>query len=89
MKVFHVAGIALISACLMIGQTSCSSMTNTGKGALIGGGGGTALGAGLGALIGGGKGAGIGAAIGAAVGAGAGALIGNKMDKQQIGRAHV
>ncbi len=83
MKVFHVAGIALISACLMIGQTSCSSMTNTGKGALIGGGGGTALGAGLGALIGGGKGAGIGAAIGAAVGAGAGALIGNKMDKQQ------
>ena len=71
MKVFHVAGIALISACLMIGQTSCSSMTNTGKGALIGGGGGTALGAG------------IGAAIGAAVGAGAGALIGNKMDKQQ------
>ena len=58
-------------------------MTNTGKGALIGGGGGGALGAGIGALIGGGKGAGIGSAIGAAVGAGAGALIGNKMDKQQ------
>lgn len=57
-------------------------MTNTGKGALIGGGGGGALGAGLGALIGGGKGAGIGAAIGTAVGAGAGALIGNRMDKQ-------
>ncbi|MDE7126107.1 MAG: hypothetical protein K2O12_06485, partial [Muribaculaceae bacterium] len=83
MKFIHVAGITLVSACLMIGQTSCSSMTNTGKGALIGGGGGTALGAGLGALIGGGKGAGIGAAIGAAVGAGAGALIGNKMDKQK------
>ncbi len=83
MKLFHVAGIALISAGLMIGQTSCSSMTNTGKGALIGGGGGTALGAGLGALIGGGKGAGIGAAVGAAVGTGAGALIGNKMDKQK------
>lgn len=83
MKLFHVAGIALISACLMIGQTSCSSMTNTGKGALIGGGGGTALGAGLGALIGGGKGAGIGAAVGAAVGTGAGALIGNRMDKQK------
>ena len=32
-------------------------MTNTGKGALIGGGGGGALGAGLGALIGGGIGA--------------------------------
>ena len=59
-------------------------MTQTGKGALIGGGGGAAVGAGLGALIGGGKGAGIGSAIGAAVGAGAGALIGNKMDKQQL-----
>ena len=58
-------------------------MTNTGKGALIGGGGGAAVGAGVGALIGGGKGAGIGSAIGAAVGAGAGALIGRKMDKQQ------
>lgn len=58
-------------------------MSNTGKGALIGGGGGAAAGAGIGALIGGGKGAGIGSAIGAAVGAGAGALIGNKMDKQQ------
>lgn len=58
-------------------------MTNTGKGAAIGGGGGAALGAGLGALIGGGKGAAIGTAIGAAVGAGAGVLIGKKMDKQQ------
>lgn len=58
-------------------------MTQTGKGALIGGGGGAALGAGIGALIGGGKGAGIGSAIGAAVGSGAGALIGNKMDKQK------
>ena len=81
MKLLHVAGAALMSACLLIGQTSCSSMTNTGKGALIGGGGGAGLGAGLGALIGGGKGAGIGAAIGAAVGAGT--LIGNKMDKQK------
>lgn len=83
MKLLHVAGIALISVCLLIGQTSCQSMNNTGKGALIGGGGGSALGAGLGALIGGGKGAAIGAALGAAVGTGAGALIGNKMDKQQ------
>lgn len=58
-------------------------MNNTGKGALIGGGGGAALGAGLGAIIGGGKGAAIGSAIGAGVGAGAGALIGRKMDKQQ------
>lgn len=58
-------------------------MSNLGKGALIGGGGGAGLGAGIGALIGGGKGAAIGAAIGAGVGAGAGALIGNKMDKQK------
>ena len=67
---------------MMLGATGCG-MNKTGKGALIGGGGGAGLGAGIGALIGGGKGAGIGAAIGAAVGAGAGALIGNKMDKQQ------
>ena len=83
MKAIKLAGIALISASLLLGQTSCSSLTNTGKGALIGGGGGAAVGAGLGALIGGGKGAAIGSAIGAAVGAGAGTLIGKKMDKQQ------
>lgn len=58
-------------------------MTNLGKGAAIGGGGGAAVGAGLGALIGGGKGAGIGAVVGAAVGSGAGMLIGKKMDQQQ------
>lgn len=63
--------------------SSCSSMTNLGKGAAIGGGAGAAAGAGIGALIGGGKGAGIGAAIGAAVGSGAGMLIGKKMDKQK------
>ena len=82
MKLFKFTGAALLSVCLLA-SSGCSSMTNTGKGALIGGGGGGALGAGVGALIGGGKGAGIGAAIGAAVGAGAGALIGKKMDKQQ------
>lgn len=73
--------IAALTAAMML--TGCSSMNNTGKGALIGGGGGAALGAGLGAIIGGGKGAAIGSAIGAGVGAGAGALIGRKMDKQQ------
>lgn len=82
MKIFKIAGVALLSLSMLV-SAGCSSMTNTGKGALIGGGGGTALGAGLGALIGGGKGAAIGAAIGAGVGAGAGALIGKKMDKQQ------
>ena len=74
-KVFVAGGTALA----ILVSSGCSSMTQTGKGALIGGGGGGALGAGIGALIGGGKGAGI----GAAVGAGAGALIGRKMDKQQ------
>lgn len=83
MKIFKIVCMALIAGSLMIAETSCNSLTNTGKGALIGGGGGAGVGAGVGALIGGGKGAGIGAAIGAAVGAGAGALIGNKMDKQQ------
>ena len=62
--------------------TSCN-MSNTGKGALIGGGSGAAVGAGLGAIFGKGKGAAIGAAVGAAVGSGAGALIGKKMDKQK------
>lgn len=58
-------------------------MSNTGKGAAIGAGGGVALGAGIGALVGKGKGAAIGAAVGGAVGAGTGALIGRKMDKQK------
>lgn len=83
MKLFKTLCIGLMATTLLVGECACSSMTQTGKGALIGGGGGAALGAGLGAIIGGGKGAGIGSAIGAAVGAGAGALIGNKMDKQQ------
>ena len=83
MKVLHKLGIAALAAGLLLGETSCGSMTNTGKGALIGGGSGAAVGAGIGALIGGGKGAGIGSAIGAAVGTGAGVLIGRKMDKQQ------
>lgn len=75
--------VILAGAILAGGATSCSSWTNTGKGAAIGGGGGAALGAGIGALIGGGKGAGIGSAIGAVVGTGAGVLIGQRMDKQQ------
>lgn len=83
MKALRYVGIVAVAGALLVGETACNSMTNTGKGALIGGGGGAAVGAGIGALIGGGKGAGIGSAIGAAVGAGAGALIGNKMDKQQ------
>ncbi len=82
MKRFRNFTLAFLTVAMLFGATGCG-MNKTGKGALIGGGGGAGLGAGIGALIGGGKGAGIGAAIGAAVGAGAGALIGNKMDKQQ------
>ena len=82
MKVFKFFTIGALSVCILT-SSGCSSFTNTGKGALIGGGGGAAVGAGLGAIIGGGKGAGIGSAIGAAVGAGAGALIGKRMDKQK------
>ncbi len=81
MKKIKIFSISILTAAMML--TGCSSMNNTGKGALIGGGGGAAVGAGIGALIGGGKGAAIGSAIGAGVGAGAGALIGRKMDKQQ------
>lgn len=82
MKLAKALGIPATALCVLL-STGCSSWTNTGKGAAIGGGGGAALGAGLGALIGGGKGAAIGTAIGAAVGTGAGVLIGKKMDKQQ------
>ncbi len=80
MKFMKISMAVALAASLFV--SSCN-MNNTGKGALIGGGGGGALGAGIGALIGGGKGAAIGAGVGAAVGAGAGALIGNKMDKQK------
>ncbi len=83
MKIFKISYIALVCGAMLFVETGCSSMTNTGRGALIGGGGGAAVGAGVGALIGGGRGAAIGAAVGAGVGAGAGALIGNKMDRQQ------
>ncbi len=82
MKKTNVFTIGALTLCLLV-SAGCSSLNNTGKGALIGGGGGAAAGAGIGALIGGGKGAGIGAAIGAVVGGGAGALIGRKMDKQK------
>lgn len=77
---FVLGGSIVLSSCVF---TGCASMSNTGKGAIIGGGGGAALGAGIGALAGKGKGAAIGAAVGAAVGSGTGALIGRRMDKQK------
>ena len=51
MKKSKVFTIAALSLCL-VGTAGCSSMTNMGKGALIGGGGGAGVGAGIGALIG-------------------------------------
>jgi outer membrane protein OmpA-like peptidoglycan-associated protein len=74
--------LAVIMAVAVV-FAGCGSMSNAGKGALYGGGGGAALGTAIGALAGGKDGALLGAAIGAGVGAGAGALIGNKMDKKQ------
>ena len=81
MKRANLLTILVLSGSIIF--SGCASMSNTGKGAAIGGGGGAALGAGIGALVGKGKGAAIGAAIGGAVGAGTGALIGRKMDKQK------
>lgn len=75
LTVYLLAALTLFSSCTGAG------MSNKGKGGLIGGGGGAALGALIGAWAGKGKGAAIGSAIGAAVGGGAGVLIGNKMDK--------
>ncbi len=75
--------IALSLSVVILVTSACASMSNTSKGAIIGGAGGAAVGAGIGALANGGKGAIYGAAIGTAVGAGAGAIIGHKMDKQK------
>lgn len=75
--------LLLVASLLMSGCAAISKMSNTGKGATIGGGGGAVLGAGIGALAGGGKGAAIGTLVGAGVGAGVGALVGKRMDKQQ------
>ena len=52
MKLFKTLCIALIGTTLLIGETGCSSMTQTGKGAGIGSAIGAAVGAGAGALIG-------------------------------------
>lgn len=74
--------VLFMSFCMLL---SGCSMNNTGKGSLIGAGGGAALGTLVGTLIAGnkGKGAAIGAAVGTAVGTGVGAIVGRKMDKAQ------
>lgn len=76
-KKVAVFGVAIATAAMLM--TSCSSMTNTQKGAGIGAG----AGAGIGALIGNKAGnTAVGAVIGGALGGVAGGLIGKKMDKQ-------
>jgi outer membrane protein OmpA-like peptidoglycan-associated protein len=72
----------LLCVSMVLGFSGCSSLNKTSQGALIGAGGGAAVGAGLGAIFGGGKGAAIGAALGTIAGGTAGTLIGKKMDKQ-------
>ena len=54
MKIMKTLAAGAIALSLLV-TTGCSSMTNLGKGAAIGGGAGAATGAGIGALIGGGK----------------------------------
>lgn len=76
MKTFRLALVITLAA-----GVGCAS--NKGKGAVIGGLGGAAVGAGVGALAGGKKGAVIGGAVGTAVGVGTGVLIGHYMDKQE------
>ena len=60
-------------------QTGCSSMNNTGKGAVVGAGSGGVIGAVIGRATGSTT---RGAIIGAAVGGAAGAIIGRQMDRQ-------
>ena len=70
MKITFKTSAVVLAMAVLSGLTSCSTMSTTTKGALVGAGGGTAVGAGIGALIGGGKGAAIGAAVGGVVGTG-------------------
>lgn len=83
-------GLIAVILCTAIVLSGCNSLNRTVKGALIGGGGGAAVGAGLGAIFGkSGKSAAIGAAIGGAVGATTGAIIGKKMDKAAAEAARI
>lgn len=88
MKRKNLFATLFLSAAIVL--SGCSSLNNTAKGGLFGGGGGAAIGAALGALIGkDGKATAIGAAIGGAVGASAGAIIGKQMDKAQAEAAAI
>ena len=78
MKSFKIIAIVLGMCVCLSGCKTWNGMSKTGQGAIIGTGGGAALGSIIGALAGN---TAVGAVIGGAVGAGAGAVIGNRMDK--------
>ena len=78
MKSFKIIAILLGLCVCLSGCKTWNGMSKTGQGAIIGTGGGAALGSIIGALAGN---TAVGAVIGGAVGAGAGAVIGNRMDK--------
>ena len=72
-----------LTGTLIAALLASACATDTGTGALFGGGGGALIGGGIGALAGGKKGALIGAALGGVTGGVSGALIGRYMDKQK------
>ena len=75
-KTYLAVTTQLIASLSLLTVTGCERpLSNTEKGALLGG----AVGAGTGALVGKGKGA----AIGGAVGAVGGAIVGNQMDRRE------
>lgn len=78
MKSIKIIAIVLGLCVCLSGCKTWNGMSKTGQGAIIGTGGGAALGSIIGALAGN---TAVGAVIGGAVGAGAGAVIGNRMDK--------
>ncbi len=81
-------GLALAVAATALGSTGCSTMNNTEKGAVVGGGVGAVVGTAIGAATGNPR---TGAAVGALGGTALGALAGNKEDRrdQAIERAEL
>ncbi|MBO6098904.1 MAG: OmpA family protein, partial [Prevotella sp.] len=75
MKSIKIIAIVLGMCVCLSGCKTWNGMSKTGQGAIIGTGGGAALGSIIGALAGN---TAVGAVIGGAVGAGAGAVIGNR-----------
>lgn len=72
--------LAVAAVASLVGSTGCSSLNNTEKGALVGGGVGGVVGTAIGAATGNPR---TGAAVGALGGAAVGALAGNKEDEKE------